>query len=260
MISPSDFNSWIRSRSGAKATSVLAIAFAGLTLTLSTTKVYAERALPAARQESATGSLQPASSADLKTVKALDKKYQDAPLVEMDVEKLVKLGLLGTEKKSAGKITMSKGRLRMELEGDEKSLLVINSKKFWAVTFPGAEFKDAPVQVITGDMGSKKSQSQSMLSLLTQGGFLKFFNATGVQKGADGESVFFLQPKKEQTDFKRAQLKVSADAKEIRELRYWDQRDNETVMAFKSVKFGNQKPKDQTFSYTPPSNAEIMKM
>lgn len=267
---PSFFYSWIGRGPG----SALVVA-AGLALVPSTNTIYAQSSPAPAKPVATDSALSPATPAQLKTVKALDEKYQKAPSVEMGVNKLVKLGLLGGERKSAGRLTLSNGRLRMELEGDEKSLLVINKETFWAVTFPDPEFKDAPVQVITGSMGNEKaskssqkkgqktghktSQSQGMLTLLTQGGFLKFFNATGVQKSAEGNVVYFLEPKKQQTDFRRARLTVSADGNEIRELRYWDERDNETTMTFKSVVFG-KKPGDSVFTYAPPANAEIMKM
>lgn len=211
---------------------------------------------PAAKADEA---LKPASKADLAVLKTLDQKYQATSSVSMSVEKSIKLGLLGGERKSKGTLILSKGRLRLETEGDEKSLLVINKKNFWAVTFPDADFKDAPVQVITGATDSKKGRSQTMVGLLTQGGFLKFFKATGVQAGANGEKVYFLQPEKQQTDFKRAQLTISADGKEIRGLRYWDERDNETRLVFTGIAFG-KKVDEKQFSFAPPANAEIMKM
>lgn len=252
---PSFSHSWIGRGFGSTLRAVVVLGFA-----ISTTQIYTQVVFAENVKAGADGKAAKVTDSELKTVKALDEKYQKAGSVEMAVDKLVKLGLLGGERKSSGKLVLSGGRLRMELEGDEKSLLVINKKTYWAVTFPGPEFKDAPVQVITGDMGSKKSQqSQGMLSLLTQGGFLKFFHATGVQKSTDGNLVYSLEPQKQQTDFKRAQLTVTPDGKEIRALRYWDERDNETTMLFKSVKFG-KKPGDSEFIYAPPANAEIMKM
>jgi outer membrane lipoprotein-sorting protein len=203
----------------------------------------------------------PAKPADLKIMKALDSHYQKTPSVTMAVDKSVK-GMLGDIRNAKGQLTLSKGRLRMELssEGtDDKSMLVVNKKTFWAVTFPSHEFKEAKIQVVTGSTATKKGRSQSILGLLTQGGFLKFFEVTGVQKEADGDLLYFLQPEKQAGEFKRAQLKISSDGKEIHELHYWDELDNETKMTFKAIKFG-KKLEDAMFSYAPPSDSDVMQM
>ena len=200
-----------------------------------------------------------ATAQDMKIIRALDDSYQKAASVKMDVDKTLKLGLLQQERKAKGSLLISSGRLRLELTGEEKTLLIVNNKNYWAVTYPSAEFKEAPVQVIEGLMGTKKGRSQSILGLLTQGGFLKFFNVSGVQKEKSGETTFFLQPQKSASEFKRAELKVSADGKEIRELHYWDERDNETLLAFKGVNFG-KKPADTNFNFEAPPGAEVMKM
>src|SRR3989338_5392789 len=100
----------------------------------------------------------------------------------MKVKKTTKIPLLEQERHAKGTLWISNGRLRMELEGAEKSLLVVNKKNLWAITYPPAEFKDAAVQVIRADTSTKKGRSQNFVALLSQGGFLKFFNATAVEK------------------------------------------------------------------------------
>lgn len=213
----------------------------------------------AQEKEQAAAAPRSVSEGDLKTLKALDQKYQKAQSITMDVDKTLKLGLLGSERKSKGKLHLSRGRVRMELEGDEKTLLVVNKKNLWAVTFPPAEFKDAAVQVIKGDLGNKKAKSKTdtAVGLLTQGGILKSFKPTGAQANTDGSTIYFLQPLQSQSDFKRAQIAVSKDGSMILGLRYWDDRDNETSFEFSDVKFG-KKADDQLFTYTPPKNADVM--
>lgn len=215
-------------------------------------------ATPVPSSTAAQPTMSSVSAKDLKLIEALDSRYQKSKSITSEVEKNLKLGLLGQERRSKGKLWMSDGRLRMELEGSEKSLLVIDKKNLWAVTYPEAEFKDAPVQVIKGETSSKKGRSQNMVSLLTQGGFLKFFKATAVQKDPNGESVYFLVPGKEQTDFKRAQIRVSKDGQQILELSYWDARDNETRFKFISTSFGTKSLDDKLFKFTPPPNSSVM--
>lgn len=196
---------------------------------------------------------------ELANVKALNERYRTATSASMDVTKQVKLGLIGSERKSSGKLYLSKGQLRMELEGAEKTLLVVNKKNLFAVTYPDAQLKGAAISVIKGETTSKKAQSQVLTSLLGSGGFLKSFKPTALQVGDQGELTYFLQPTNNQNEFTRAQMKVSKDGKEIRELRYWDARDNETALIFSNVKFG-AKLDAQLFNYTPPADADVMNL
>jgi outer membrane lipoprotein-sorting protein len=229
-------------------------------------------ALPAAKKAPASpessiaasgGEMKAATDREIKTLKDLDQKYQGTKPVAMKVSKTLKIGLLGEERTSQGTLWMSKGQLRMELEGDEKSLLVVNKKSLWAVTYPGKEFPDAPVQVIKGDAVNGKTRGQSVVGMLTLGGFLKIFNATSVQIMPSGEKKYFLSPRNQQSGFQRAQVTISADASRIVELKYWDERENETHFEFRDVTFGKnqafgKKIEDSLFQYQPPANAEIM--
>ena len=179
----------------------------------------------------------------------------------MDISKEVKLGLIGSQRKSNGKLQISKGQLRMELEGSEHTLLVINKKNVFAVTYPDKTLKGAALQVIKGDVTSKKakkqSQSSALANLLGPGGFLKSFKATGVQSHDEG-LTYFLAPNTD-SDMTRAQLKTSKDQKELRELHYWDNRDNETIYTFQNISF-DEKLDPQIFNYTPPANADVMNL
>lgn len=222
---------------------------------------------PAAPGKSKSASASAESQAGMKTVspkevatlKALNEKYRTAKSATMDVSKAVKLGLIGGERKSSGKLTIAGGQMRMELEGAEKTLLVVNKKNLFAVTFPPAELKDAAVQVIRGETSNKKAQSQVITGLLGSGGFLKNFKPTGLMQTPSGENLYFLAPMKAASEFKRAQLLVSKDGKEIREFKFWDERSNETTFSFSNIAFG--KPVDASiFNYTPPANADVMNL
>ncbi len=179
----------------------------------------------------------------------------------MDISKDVKLGLIGTQRKSSGKLQLSKGQLRMELEGSEHTLLVINAKNVFAVTYPDKALKGAALQIIKGDVSSnkakKQSQSSALANLLGPGGFLKSFKATGVQPNDEG-LTYFLAPIGE-SDMTRAKINISKDQKEIRELHFWDARDNETTYTFKNISFGT-KLDPNIFMYNPPANADVMNL
>jgi len=206
----------------------------------------------------AAGEIKKITARELKLLKTLDATYQ-AKNAEMKVTKITKIPLLDQERKTSGTAWISSGRLRMELDGSEKSLLVVNKHNLWAVTYPPAEFKDAALQVIKANTSTKKGRSQSAISLLSMGGLTKFFDATAAQTEANGDVLFFLSPKQEQTDLRRAQALVSADGKKLLALNYWDDRDNETRMVFTDVKFV-KKADDKLFDYTPPANADVMNL
>jgi len=210
------------------------------------------------KQSSEQSSLSTIAPADLKLLNALDETYRSKSM-SMKVTRVSKVPSLGMERKTTGTLWISKGRLRMELDGDQKSLLIVNKKNLWAVTYPDPDFDDGKIQVIRADTTSKKGRSQSLLTLLSQGGFLKFFIASAVEKQKNGEMLFFLTPREEQVDFKRAQIKVSADGKQLIFLKYWDANDNEVEMTFSEFKkesfIDNGK-----FEYTPPANADVISM
>lgn len=198
-------------------------------------------------------------------LKAVDARYQNAKAIAMKVEKTLKIGLLAEERKSSGSLWISEGRIRMELEGVEKSVLVVNKNNLWAATYPGAEFPDAPVQVIRGKPSSKKGQQKNAMSLLSVGGFLTIFNSTGVKTLPSGQKAYTLAPKKGQTDFKKALVVLSTDGKAISEIKYWDARDNETQYLFRDVAFDTKeafgkKIDNNLFDYTPPPGAEVMNL
>ncbi len=198
-----------------------------------------------------------ADKSDEAKLKSLTSRYRTSKSVSMKVAKTLKLGLLGEERKSSGKMTIASGQLRLELEGAEKTLLVVNKKNLWAVTFPPPEFKDAVVQVIKAETSSTKAKSQALTGLLGAGDFTKSFKATAVQTTEQGDANYFLSPVKDQADFKRAQLRVSKDGQQIVELKYWDERDNETAFEFSDTIFG-KKADPKLFDYTPPANADVM--
>ncbi len=211
-----------------------------------------------AKSKVKVGEIKKITDSELKLLKTLDSVYQSKS-AEMKVEKTTKIPLLEQERKATGTLWISAGRLRMELEGAEKSLLVVNKNNLWAVTFPPAEFKEAAVSVIKANTSTKKGRSHNFVSLFSMGGIMKFFDATASQHEGNGDVLFFLSPKQEQTDFRRAQVRVSSDGKKLLALNYWDDRDNETRMEFSNLKFEN-KMDEKLFNYIPPANAEIVNM
>lgn len=225
------------------------------TVSFAGTAVAAATASAAAKVDTA-GKILPVSASELALLKKLDQAYQQKN-AKMSVHKTIKVALLEQERKTQGQLWISKGRLRMELDGSEKTLLVVNKKYLWAITYPPAEFKDSALNVVRADVTSKKGQAQNFVALLTQGGLLKFFSATAVQRESGGNVLFFLSPKQDVSDFKRAQVTVSKDGAKLLELSYWDDRDNETHLYFSDISF-TSKADEKLFEYVPPPKTDVM--
>ena len=200
---------------------------------------------------------------DTKALKSVDEKYQKAKSVSMKIEKIVKIGLLAEERKSYGTLCISQGQVRLELQGSDKSLLLVNKKNVWVITYPPADFPDAPLQVGKGNAGDKKGQAKNAMSLLTVGGFLKLFTATAFHTEKNGERVYTLSPLKGSSqDFKKAEVTLTKSASAIADLKYWDNRDNETHYVFQDVvfdakEFQGSKIDAQLFDYTPPKGVVV---
>lgn len=193
---------------------------------------------------------------DVALIKSIDQSYKNAKSITMDLKKILNVQLLDKVSKTSGKVLFSKGRMRMEMDAPDKSLVVIDKKHIWVVNYPGTEFKNSAIQVIQAEVSTKKGRSQNFLGLLTQGGILKYFNVSGVLKTTEEEEVFFLQPNQASVEFKRAQIVVNPKTKRITSLKYWDELDNETGYEFTNVQF-DQRLEDKNFVYHPPKNADI---
>lgn len=202
--------------------------------------------------------LRDASSVELSKLSKMSARYQSAAAVRMKVTKQLKLGLLGETRNSHGELTLSKGRMRMELEGAEHSLVIVDKKNLWAVTLPPAEFKEAAVQVIHGDLSAKSAERGNLLALLTNGGLLREFKVTGVDESLES-LTFHLQPKASTGLVTRVQVRVARDVKKILGLQFWDNRENETRFEFDSIVFGKA-PAPAYFEYAPPAGADVMKI
>jgi outer membrane lipoprotein-sorting protein len=220
-----------------------------------------------AATEESLPSIGPATEAQKKTLEKFQRRLSGAGQVRAKLNRKTTVGLLGTEKKATGDLLVSKGRVRMDLktaDTNERQLLVVGDKAFWAVTYPPSEMKDAAVQVVTGPVKSKKSGPTGFLALLGKDGFLKSFTVSGVALDKDGGIRYYLQPKADWVEAKRALLALGPEVtgtkgeRDFREILIWDFQDNETQYTLGSVKFESGKAPNGKFEFSPPKNADVM--
>jgi outer membrane lipoprotein-sorting protein len=151
-------------------------------------------------------------------------------------------------------------------ETDERHLLIVGSKAFWAVTYPPKDLEGALVQVVTGPVTAKKKASAGFLAILGKDGFLKSFSVSGVSLDNDGGIRYYLQPKADWVEAKRALLALGPElgkskktsVRDFREIKIWDFQDNETQFTLGDVKFSKEDVQAGKFDFKPPKNADIM--
>lgn len=197
------------------------------------------------------------------------KRLTGAGQVKAKINRKTVIGLLGQEKQAKGSLLVSKGRVRMDLnteETDERHLLVVGPKAFWAVTYPSKDFEGALVQVVTGPVKSKKAGAAGFLALLGKDGFLKSFSVTGVTLDNDGGIRYYLQPKADWVEAKRALLALGPElskskkssVRDFREIKIWDFQGNETQFTLEDMNFETATAADSKFEFSPPKNADVM--
>lgn len=198
------------------------------------------------------------SKQDMLLLKRVDQKYKNNHGIHLQLKKTITLSMLGSSKNSEGEVWINKGQLRLQINKPEPSKIIAGKKYLWIESQAPEGFGEASskLQVVQTTLDSKKAQSQALIQLLANGGILKFFRVSGIQK-ANGRVTYFLQPDKQSVEFKRAQIVVNPKSLVIEKLKYWDQVDNETTYSFSDAHF-NKKIDPKLFSYKPPKDAELI--
>lgn len=186
---------------------------------------------------------------------SLNKNYGPQSSLTADVKKTTKLALLDKTKSSSGTLALSRGKLALELEGDEKTRVVVDGVHAWVVSFPPKEFKDAPRQVLKAKIKGQPKEKMGLAALLSGSGLLEIFKVTE-RRAEDKKLIFVLAPKKISSDFKKAVIETNLKATEINKLTYWDELDNESLFEFSNTN-SEAKPSAKLFKFTPSSKDEI---
>lgn len=195
-------------------------------------------------------------SEEYSVLKSVSKKYQNAGLVEMQVEKTVKSELMGKETKYVGKIAMSSGLFRWENTQPEKSLLVFDGQNIWneqasSPDFPG-ETQVARARV------DKKNKSKILISSL-MGKTSIFENFKVLKEDKEGDTYSYtVQPKVNDLNINQLKLSLSAKDKKVTEISYQDDVGNTTNMKFLAIEFKKKTSSSKNlFRYTPPKGAQV---
>ncbi|HEX7674521.1 MAG TPA: outer membrane lipoprotein carrier protein LolA [Bdellovibrio sp.] len=187
------------------------------------------------------------------TLQKLSKNYRTAKLVEMSVEKTVKLELQGRETKYEGTIFVANGKFRWENTKPENTLLIFDGTTIWSVQYPPKEFGGAP-QVARGKV-DKKTKSQILISSLLGGDIEKSFKVVKEDKSGDTSKIQ-VEPQGGDLQVKSLNLVIDTKKKQLTEISYQDDIGNLTTMKFSDIKF-SKKADNSKFKFQVPKDAQV---
>lgn len=179
-------------------------------------------------------------------------KYRSGKAVQARVKKVVKQELMGTSTTSEGRFYFAKGRLRMDMEKPEKSILVYDGKNIWLE----ARLDDSHIQVSHLKSGELKKSDSILAALFDRKDVLKKFKLLSVTERT-GQTVYAFEPKvKKETEIQS--LEVALKDQDISRVTYKDQMENQVDFEFAEV--SRQPVHTEKFKYTPPKGASVTEL
>lgn len=173
--------------------------------------------------------------------------------VELSLKRKSVNSLLAREKNGEGKLFYRKGKLRLEMQSPDESLLVLDGKTVWLETKLDKEMGGKTIVSKTSTRSLKKS-STLLTALLENGRLAKEFKLSK-RKEENGEvKLDFLPKVADKSEIQTLSLWI--DGAGLRKVLYTDDKENEVTF-----EFGEPMPldskSDQLFVYKPPKGAEV---
>ena len=199
----------------------------------------------------------PAGKSELTVLNTSFEKLKKKP-TELTVEKIVDLSLLEKETKESGHIWLSSNKLRVELKGESKSILVYDGKIFWVEQIKPEDLGGGTlVSKISGLKLKTNSVFRLFISSQKISDTFKFVKKTKLNNDTEYE----LEPKKFEDFPDAAKLKVLLSGKDNRiiQMTYFDELENRTTYKFVSQKTLKNIAKSK-FSYSPANGAEVTEL
>lgn len=184
-----------------------------------------------------------------KEVDSVLARYRKAPAIQANVKKTVVQEVMGTSHESEGKFYFSKGKLRLDIEKPEKSILVYDGKNIWLES----RLDESTVEV-SRIRNSEIKKSDSLLSaLFNRADVLKNFKLLKTTD-RNGRRTFAFAP----IDDKKTEvrhLEVTIKDQDISRISYKDAMENQVSFEFLNLSEG--KAPTSKFTYTPPKGANV---
>jgi outer membrane lipoprotein-sorting protein len=163
--------------------------------------------------------------------------------------------LLMKEKNSKGTLHYWRGKLRVETESPDETLLVMDGKTIWVVNKLPEDMGGKTLVSKTNARSFKKSNT-FFAALLEDGKLLKEFKVKD-RKVIETLILLELVPKSpDDSEIQKLELSLQEPGQRLQKVTYWDDKENEVTFELGVVKSidGDRKA---LFSYKPPKDAEV---
>jgi chaperone LolA len=198
----------------------------------------------------------PARADALKTIKKVVQKYQSAQGTKSIIQRTIKITMLDQTKSSSGELSLSKGRLRMEINSPDETTVVYDKKLVWVVT-PTPKELGGKLQVLKIKTSDIDKQNQAPIALLLgDQNAWNLFKVKSQKKTGDLLNVVLTKKKKSDVGVQGIELEVNVKDSTIQSLAYSDELENQTKFDFSKTDFSAKLP-NSLFTYTPPTGAEV---
>jgi outer membrane lipoprotein carrier protein len=177
-------------------------------------------------------------------------KYQAAKSITAKIEKSVKT-MWGDAQKAKGRLYYARGKMRMELDDDSKTTLIIDGKSLWVIlNFEG--------QLQISQMSSEhlKKGDNVLGAFFGDGKFLKNVEVAKVE--TNGRIQECLISPKSLKNLEVKSLTVGIRNEELDNISYEDDLGNKTIYFFKSIAL-NDSIDPTKFQFVPPKGAQVSK-
>lgn len=204
------------------------------------------------------GGAPPAKKSSVAAKSEIDKAL--APLrqsegVSVSLKKKSLNTLLMKEKISTGTLHFWMGKLRVETESPDETLLVMDGKTIWVVNKLPEDMGGKTLVSKTNARSFRKSNT-FFAALLEDGKLLKEYMVTKRTAKADRVQMELGPRSPEESEIQKLELILGDAGRKLEKVTYWDDKENEVTFELGDVKtiYGDRKA---LFSYEPPKDAEV---
>lgn len=189
-----------------------------------------------------------------KHLKTVTEKYSKETGLHSKFKRTSVLSLLGETESSKGELYYSKKRLRLEMNGKDKSMVLITPDEIWNVSYDEQD-------KITNIIKSKPISNPLINLLFGNKEDWDMFEVVSVHQNTDKRMDVTLKPKEgsKVSYVSKARFVLDKNRNIVKELTYWDDVDNKTEMRFTYNKFKNQ-ISEQKFKFVPPKDSTVTVM
>lgn len=193
-----------------------------------------------------------------KQVDQVLSRYRQAKSVKMDVTREVFQALTEKKLQASGTFLVSQGRMRMELEAPDKSVIVLNGPNLWLATYLPEEFggKCQVTKLKTNKLGKAATW---LAVVFGQRNAWKEFKVTENKQSGDLNQITLAPLDDKATEISKLELRVDFKNRELKGVTVWDELENTTAYEFSKSSF-NVKYKASAFEFKPPKDAEVMEL